>query len=304
MKNKKIKFLVISLVTSIVISGSLWVNQVIGRSMSTQSTQAFSTGVLSYQGTLVDALGNPISGLLDIDFRLYNSPGSEFPLCQETRSGVNAVLVSNGLFNLMLGSLVPMAASVWEEPELYLGVKIGNDSEMSPREKLAFVPSAAMSEVAQLALSVPDGSIGEVHLSDDAISSKNVDLIHGEIYGSGEVLTLTATPQIIPSLSFTINTATPQVLQISVSLDAMFFPNCSTLLARVEVDDVPVGPIMTLASYSGVNVRSSISTTRQVNLSPGGHNVNFKAFCETSGTGTLGQILTGQSSVSYLLFSQ
>ena len=304
MKNKKIKFLVISLVTSIVISGSLWVNQVIGRSMSTQSTQAFSTGVLSYQGTLVDALGNPISGLLDIDFRLYNSPGSEFPLWQETRSGVNAVLVSNGLFNLMLGSLVPMAASVWEEPELYLGVKIGNDSEMSPREKLAFVPSAAMSEVAQLALSVPDGSIGEVHLSDDAISSKNVDLIHGEIYGSGEVLTLTATPQIIPSLSFTINTATPQVLQISVSLDAMFFPNCSTLLARVEVDDVPVGPIMTLASYSGVNVRSSISTTRQVNLSPGGHNVNFKAFCETSGTGTLGQILTGQSSVSYLLFSQ
>jgi hypothetical protein len=235
---------------------------------------------------------------------LYTALSEPSFLWEETRSGVNAVPVSNGLFNLMLGSLVPMAASVWEEPELYLGVKIGNDSEMSPREKLAFVPSAAMSEVAQLALSVPDGSIGEVHLSDDAISSKNVDLIHGEIYGSGEVLTLTATPQIIPSLSFTINTATPQVLQISVSLDAMFFPNCSTLLARVEVDDVPVGPIMTLASYSGVNVRSSISTTRQVNLSPGGHNVNFKAFCETSGTGTLGQILTGQSSVSYLLFSQ
>jgi hypothetical protein len=287
-----------------VVSIVLLVSRVIAKPLPTQAAQAFTTGVLSYQGTLVDSLGNPVTGSDNLTFSLYSSLSSTTPLWQEVRSGVNAVPIADGLFSIMLGSLQPIPVSVWDESELYLGVKVGADSEMSPRERLAIVPSAAIAEVAQLALTVPDGSIGEAQLASEAISSKNTGLTHGEIYGSGEALTLTASPQNIPSLSFTVNPTTPQVLQVSVSLDAWFFPNCGTLLARVEIDNVPVGPVMTLASYSNVIVRSSISTTRQVNITPGAHTVDFKAFCETAGTGTLGQILTGQSSVSYILFSQ
>ena len=304
MNKKHITLLILGLGIGIVVLTSLLASQVIAKPSLSQATKAFTTGVLSYQGTLADTLGNPVTGSYNLTFSLYSSSSSFTPLWQEVRSGENAVPIADGLFSVMLGSLQPIPVSVWNESELYLGVKVGTDSEMTPREKLTVVPSAAMAEVAQLALNVPDGSIGKVQLSSDAISSENTGLTHGEIYGLGEVLSLTASPQIIPSLSFTVNPATPQVLQVSVSLDAMFFPICSTLLARVEVDDVPVGPIMTLASYSGINVRSSISTTRQVNLSPGLHTVNFKAFCETSGAGTLGQIMTGQSSVSYILFSQ
>lgn len=304
MNKKHIKLLISGLGIGIIVITSLLASHVIAKPLPSQATQAFTTGVLSYQGTLADSLGNPVSGSYNLTFSLYNSPSSITPLWQEVRSEGNAVPISDGLFSIMLGSLQPIPDTVWNESELYLGVKVGADSEMTPREKLTVVPSAAMAEVAQLALNVPDGSIGKVQLASDAISSDNTGLTHGEIYGGGEVLTLTASPQTIPSLSFTVNPATPQVLQVSVSLDAMFFPICSTLLARVEVDDVPVGPIMTLASYSGSNVRSTISTTRQINLSSGAHTVNFKAFCETSGTGTLGQILTGQSSVAYFLFSQ
>lgn len=59
----------------------------------------------------------------------------------------------------MLGSLVPIPESIWEQTELYLGVQIGNDEEMEPREKLMMVPSAGRADVAELAMTVPDGSI-------------------------------------------------------------------------------------------------------------------------------------------------
>ncbi len=304
MNKKHIKLLISGLGIGIIVITSLLASQVIAKPLPSQATQAFTTGVLSYQGTLADSLGNPVSGSYNLTFSLYNSPSSITPLWQEVRSEGNAVPISDGLFSIMLGSLQSIPDTVWNESELYLGVKVGADSEMTPREKLTVVPSAAMAEVAQLALNVPDGSIGVMQLASDAVSSKNTGLTHGEIYGSGQVLSLNASPQVVPSLSFSVNPETPQVLQVSVSLDAVFFPSCGTLLARIEVDDNPVGPIITLGGYSDVNIRSSISTTRQVNINPGPHTVAIKAFCEFNNPGTLGQILTGQSSVAYFLFSQ
>ncbi len=47
---------------------------------------------------------------------------------------------------------------------MFLGVKIGNDTEMSPREKLTVVPGAA---VAQMALTIPDGSVTNDKLGAD-----------------------------------------------------------------------------------------------------------------------------------------
>ncbi len=124
-----------------------------------QATQAFNAGVLSYQGTLMDTEENPVTGSIEITFRIYNSLTSTTPLWDEVRSGGNAVPVQNGLFNVMLGSLNPIPGSIWEEAELFLGIKIGSDDEMQPRVKLTAVPSAVMADVAQLALTVPDGSI-------------------------------------------------------------------------------------------------------------------------------------------------
>jgi len=88
------------------------------------------------------------------------------------------VPVQDGLFNVMLGSLVPIPVSIWQESELYLGVKIGSDAEMSPREKLTIVPMAASAEIAQVALDVPDGSISKEKFAD----SIHIDLIQSGIY--------------------------------------------------------------------------------------------------------------------------
>jgi hypothetical protein len=70
---------------------------------------------------------------------------------------VNSVPVPDGLFNVMLGSLTLIPADVWSSAARYLGIQIGGDAEVSPREKLGTVPNAMQASIAQ---TVPDGTIG------------------------------------------------------------------------------------------------------------------------------------------------
>ena len=109
-----------------------------------------NTGMLSYQGYLTDASGEPLTGDVDITFRLYDAPSGGAALWTEAHTGQNAVPVDDGLFNVMLGSLTPISSTVWGNGASYLGVQVGNDAEMSPREVVGNVPTA---------LTVPDGSV-------------------------------------------------------------------------------------------------------------------------------------------------
>ena len=104
--------------------------------------QGTTTGLLSYQGYLTDAGGSPLDGGVGITFRLYSAPTSGTALWTEAHTGGNAVPVSDGLFNVLLGSLTPIPSSVWSNDILYLGVQVGNDTEMTPRENLGAVPYA------------------------------------------------------------------------------------------------------------------------------------------------------------------
>ncbi len=297
---RNLPLVILNISTILIVAVILMVNQVLANPDQTTTTETFSAGVLSYQGTLMDSLGNPVTGSYEITFRIYNSPTSTTPLWEEARSGANAVPVQSGLFNVMLGSLNPIPETVWEQTELFLGVKIGSDAEMSPREKLTFVPAAASSSVAQLALTVPDGSIGAVQIADGAINSSEVKLTHGEVYGSGEVLLLTAIPQIVPSMTFTVNPPTNQVIQVHLTLDSYRTLDCVTLIASIYIDNSPIGPGITLGTASNPE-RTTLSTVRQAPISAGSHTITIKAFCEA---GSGGSIWTGQSSLSYILFSQ
>ncbi|MFZ1403818.1 MAG: hypothetical protein WAW03_12075, partial [Anaerolineae bacterium] len=67
-----------------------------------------STTTIAYQGRLADAGGSPLTGAYSIIFRLYNAAGGGAPLWEEQWTGQNGVQVSDGLFNVMLGSLTPI----------------------------------------------------------------------------------------------------------------------------------------------------------------------------------------------------
>ena len=94
--------------------------------------------IINYQGKVTNADGTGISGNINMEFRLYTSESGTMPIWQETH---NSVPVSNGLFSVLLGSIVPFPDSVDFSAAYWLEVEI-NDETMSPRERLSSSPYA------------------------------------------------------------------------------------------------------------------------------------------------------------------
>ena len=62
----------------------------------------------------------------------------------ETHTGVP---VTNGLFNISLGSITPIPSTVWNNAAVYLGVQVAGDTaELLPREVVGTVPYAIHSD--------------------------------------------------------------------------------------------------------------------------------------------------------------
>ncbi|MFZ1754031.1 MAG: hypothetical protein WAU10_09815 [Caldilineaceae bacterium] len=141
----------------------LW-GQSVG-AFSLGDSSANSTGTIAYQGRLADAGGNPLTSTLNMSFRLYNAATGGAPLWTEQWTGSNGVQVSDGLFNVMLGSLAPIPQNVITgNPTLFLGITVGTDDEMSPRVQLGSVPFAVQ------ALTVPDSSVTTTKIADGAVT--------------------------------------------------------------------------------------------------------------------------------------
>ncbi|MFZ1754035.1 MAG: hypothetical protein WAU10_09835 [Caldilineaceae bacterium] len=146
--------------TTLMILLLVWA-QTVGAFPALNSTSN-STGTIAYQGRLADSSGNPLTNTLNMSFRLYGATTGGSPLWTEEWTGSNGVQVSDGLFNVMLGSLTPIPQSVIAgNSNLFLGITVGTDDEMAPRVQLGSVPFAVQ------ALTVPDGSITKAKLAPD-----------------------------------------------------------------------------------------------------------------------------------------
>ncbi len=146
----------------------------LGRPQATPLAAATST--IAYQGRLADADGNPLTDTVNMIFRLYDVPTGGTPLWEEQWTGSNGVRVSDGLFNVMLGSLTPIPqAVITGNNNLFLGITAGTDDEMQPRVQLGSVPFAVQ------ALTIPDGSVTTAKIADGAVTqaklSSDVSLI-------------------------------------------------------------------------------------------------------------------------------
>ncbi len=160
-----------TIVTFLMICGLLLMqNNGILPLFATPNTQSISTGSIAYQGRLADASGDPLSDTVNMTFRLYAAASGGAPLWEEQWTGANSVQVSDGLFNVMLGSVNPIGqAVITSNNNLFLGITVGTDSEMSPRVQLGSVPFATQ------ALTVPDGSITTAKIGDGVVTKAKLD---------------------------------------------------------------------------------------------------------------------------------
>src|SRR4051794_10823037 len=81
-------------------------------SSSTVASLSATTTTISYQGRLTNAAGTAVSTTLPMTFRLYTVPTGGTAVWTEARTATNAVPVSGGLFNILLGSIVPVPISL------------------------------------------------------------------------------------------------------------------------------------------------------------------------------------------------
>jgi hypothetical protein len=95
---------------------------------------------ITFQGRLLDpASGQPKpDGSYNLAFRLYTVAGGGTSIWNETQ----AVTTVKGAFAVLLGSVSALNPAHFNGQELWIGVTAGSDAEMSPRQKVGYVPYA------------------------------------------------------------------------------------------------------------------------------------------------------------------
>jgi len=112
-------------------------------SATTRSPNDAVPMLISYQGRL-DRAGKPLTASAQMTFSFCTSAEGGEALYSELQT----VQVANGIFNVLIGSVEPLTKDVFDQPVLYLGVKVADDAEMAPRKRVASAPFAIKAESA------------------------------------------------------------------------------------------------------------------------------------------------------------
>ncbi|NIA28741.1 MAG: hypothetical protein GWP06_02365 [Actinobacteria bacterium] len=86
---------------------------------------------ISYQGVLTDVNGNTVNGNQNFIFKIYDDSTGGSLLWSEERASIP---VSNGIFNVILGSTNPLNLP-FDKP-YWLGITVGQGSDLTPRIEL------------------------------------------------------------------------------------------------------------------------------------------------------------------------
>jgi site-specific recombinase XerD len=245
--------------------------------------------ILSFQGKLTDSSENPITVETKVLFSLYDdeNASSAGALWQET----DAITPdSDGIFSILLGKVNPIPDTLFSQnSRLFLGITVGDSSELKPRQEIATVPFASNSETLQglepitsstkttnvvLALD----SSGNLSIGDT--NTHTFQAIGGNLIMSGKVLSLTTVSgsnsnvEIKPDGTGKIDLTKP--IQNSTNNN-----NIPSALGSVEFDDT-VSILATSSSQSALY----INQTSSGELISANVNGSARMVVNSSGTGT------------------
>lgn len=140
MKGKRTLMGIVTAVLAVVLAVSLTSAQGPGTPLGGapeggDSVDATVAGIVPIQGRLTSASGVPLNGNYSIRASLYDVPSGGTELCSDT----DIVAVTNGLFKMDMHNC---GNAVFNGQQLYLGIKVGADAEMTPRQAIYPVPYA------------------------------------------------------------------------------------------------------------------------------------------------------------------
>jgi hypothetical protein len=108
---------------------------------SVPSVTALIPHMINFQGMLTQTDGVPLDGTYNLTFKIYGSESGTDSLWREYHSNIE---VADGLFDVILGSLNPL--DLHFDTEYWLGIKVNDDPEFSPRTRLTSVGYAFRAE--------------------------------------------------------------------------------------------------------------------------------------------------------------
>ena len=92
--------------------------------------------LINYQGRLTGSTGNHLDTVVSMTFTIYDDSTTVSGQWTETQ---DSVIVTEGLFNVLLGSSNAIPTDLFDTPNRFLGIQIGNDTEIAPRTRLVSV---------------------------------------------------------------------------------------------------------------------------------------------------------------------
>ena len=116
-----------------------------------------------FRATLSDDQGEPVSdGVYRIHFSIYAQEGDVIPIWEEN----DDVATLHGGFKVQLGKNTAFLEDTFDGTLRWIGIKVEDDLEMSPRTQIGSVPWALN---AAFAASVAHGAVGSDELAEEAV---------------------------------------------------------------------------------------------------------------------------------------
>ena len=127
---------------------------------------------INYQGYLTDTGGSPLDTTVAMTFKLYTDSTAGTLLWTEIRPSIT---VTDGLFNVRIGQVTALGDDVFNNAQVWLGITVGNNSEMTPRSRIVSIGYAYR-------VGTVDGASGGTVISDLVVQGRGN-------FGSGNVNT-------------------------------------------------------------------------------------------------------------------
>jgi len=125
--------------------------------------------LLNVQGLLTDAEDEPLPDQsYSVVFTIYGVETGGSALWTETRS----IATLGGLFTIYLGQSNPLPLSLFENQNLWLGLAVEGEAEMTPRQRLSTAPyvfRACSADSAGFAFALADDAVGSEQIVDGSI---------------------------------------------------------------------------------------------------------------------------------------